>query len=242
MHFRHQIDYQRALAEDPKIIQAWFIPIQNTIVKYNIVNSDIYNFYETGFLIGMLLYTKVITTSDQRNRPCIKQPGNREWVSIIQGIYIDGQAIPLYIIIKGKYHLLSWYTNGQFPPTQRIHLSENSWTTNAIGLDWLNHFKGYTKPYITSGYRLLILDGYNSHQATEFDDFYKVNNIILLYISPYLLYILQPLDIGYFSLLKALYSKTIEQMIQRHITHITKDDFFPAFQQAFFASIGEENI
>jgi hypothetical protein len=30
--------------------------------------------------------------------------------------------------------------------------------------------------------------------------------------------------------------------MRRHITHITKDDFFPAFKQAFFASMGEENV
>jgi hypothetical protein len=54
MRFRRRIDYQRALAEDPKIIQAWFALVQNTIAKYGIVNSDIYNFDETRFLMGML--------------------------------------------------------------------------------------------------------------------------------------------------------------------------------------------
>ena len=242
MRFRCRIDYQRALAEDPKIIQAWFALVQNTIAKYGIVDSDIYNFDKTGFLIGMLSYAKVVTTSDRQSRPRIKQSGNREWVSVIQGIYTDGWAMPLYIIVKGKYHLLSWYTNGEFPPTWRIHPSENGWTTNAIGLDWLNHFERYTKPHTTGGYRLLILDSYNSHRATEFDDFCKLNNIIPLCMPPHLSYILQPLDVGCFGLLKASYSKAIEQMIQRHITHITKDDFFPVFQQAFFASIGEDNI
>jgi hypothetical protein len=90
MHFRRQIDYQRALAEDPKIIQAWFTLVRNTIAKYGIVDSDIYNFDETGFLMGMLSHAKVVTTSDRRNRPRTKQPGNREWVSVIQGICADG--------------------------------------------------------------------------------------------------------------------------------------------------------
>ena len=115
--FRRQIDYQRALTEDPEIIRAWFALVRNMIAKYGIVNTDIYNFDETGFLMGMLSHAKVVTTSDLRGRPRTKQPGNREWVSVIQGVCADGWSMPPYIIVKGKYHLLSWYTNGQFPST-----------------------------------------------------------------------------------------------------------------------------
>jgi hypothetical protein len=42
-------DYQRAKCEDPKIIKQWFDLVQNTIVKYGILEQDIYNFDETGF-------------------------------------------------------------------------------------------------------------------------------------------------------------------------------------------------
>ncbi|KFY79193.1 hypothetical protein V499_01785 [Pseudogymnoascus sp. VKM F-103] len=74
---------RRALAKDPEIIRAWFALVRNTIAKYGIVDSDIYNFDETGFnetrfLMGMLLHAKVVTTSNRRNRPRTKQPGNRE--------------------------------------------------------------------------------------------------------------------------------------------------------------------
>jgi hypothetical protein len=33
-------------------------------MKYSIINLDIYNFNKTRFLIGMLLYAKVVTTSN----------------------------------------------------------------------------------------------------------------------------------------------------------------------------------
>ena len=62
MYFRRGIDYQKVLAEDPIIICIWFIFIRNIIAKYGIFESDIYNFDETGFLIGILLYVKVIIT------------------------------------------------------------------------------------------------------------------------------------------------------------------------------------
>jgi hypothetical protein len=45
-----------------------------------------------------------------------------------------------------------------------------------------------------------------------------------------------------FSLLKKVYSRKIEDIIQTYITYITKNDFFPAFREAHFAAITESNI
>jgi hypothetical protein len=50
-------------------------------------------------------------------------------------------------------------------------------------------------------YRLLILDGHRSHLTTQFTKFCDKNHIIPLYMPPYSSYLLQPLDIGCFSVL-----------------------------------------
>ena len=55
-------------------------------------------------------------------------------------------------------------------------------------------------------------------------------------------HILQPLDISCFGPLKKAYSRQIEDIIQAHISHITKDDFFPAFYTVFNIAITESNI
>ena len=55
-------------------------------------------------------------------------------------------------------------------------------------------------------------------------------------------HLLQPLDVGCFSPLKRSYGKEIENLIRTHVTHITKVEFFTAFKNAFFASLGEENV
>jgi hypothetical protein len=65
--------------------------------------------------MGMLSSAKVVTSSERRGKPRTKQPGNREWVTVIQGVCATGWAVPSYVVVKGKYHLLSWYQNGQFP-------------------------------------------------------------------------------------------------------------------------------
>jgi hypothetical protein len=47
--YTRKYDYQCAKCEDPEIIKQWFNAVQNTIVKYGILEQDIYNFDETGF-------------------------------------------------------------------------------------------------------------------------------------------------------------------------------------------------
>ncbi len=240
--FSRQIDYQRAQCEDPEVVNAWFRLVRNTIAKYGIQEGDIYNFDETGFLMGIIGVTKVVTSSERRARPRKKQPGNREWVTVIQGVCADGWMVPPYIVVKGKYHLLPWYQDGRMPQTWRVHPSENGWTTNEIGLDWLKHFNRFTQPRTKGVYRLLILDGHESHHSTNFEQYCKGNSIITLCMPPHSSHFLQPLDISCFSPLKAFYGKEIERMMRASITHIQKEDFFDAFFPAFKASMTEANV
>ncbi|EDN94839.1 hypothetical protein SS1G_10714 [Sclerotinia sclerotiorum 1980 UF-70] len=46
------IDKRGALCKDPKFIEEWFGLVSNIQAKYDIVDSDFYNFDEIGFIIG----------------------------------------------------------------------------------------------------------------------------------------------------------------------------------------------
>jgi hypothetical protein len=61
-------------------------------------------------------------------------------------------------------------------------------------------------------------------------------------MSSHFFYILQPLDVGCFSPLKASYGKQIETLVRNRINHITKLEFLPAFKEAFRAALTEQNI
>ena len=82
--------------------------VQNVIIKYDIFDSDIYNFNEIGFFMGMLSHAKIVFISNCKNKFCMKQFGNCEWVSIIQIICVDGYVLFLYVIVKKKCHFF-WY-------------------------------------------------------------------------------------------------------------------------------------
>ncbi|RFN45100.1 hypothetical protein FIE12Z_10660 [Fusarium flagelliforme] len=234
--------YKRALCEDPTIIRNWFRLIENTIMKYGIQPDDIWNFDETGFIMGKIQPKKVVTTAERRGRPKLVQPGNREWVTVIEAVSAEGQSIPPFIIVKGKKHLRSWYEGSTLPVDWAITLSENGWTNNKLGLDWLKHFNEHTINRSVGTYRLLIIDGHESHHSADFEAYCKENNIITLCIPPHSSHLLQPLDVGCFGPLKKAYSREIEHLIRRRIGHIDKATFFSAFYAAHQAAITERNI
>ena len=240
--FFRRYDYKRAQCEDPEIIRGWFALVRNTISKYGIVDDDIYNFDETGFMMGMISTGMVVTSAERHCKARMAQPGNREWVTVIQGINSQGWEIPPFIIVFGKYHLLTWYENTTLSQDWVIATSDNGWTTNEKGLEWIRHFERYTKPRSLGKYRLLILDGHESHHSTGFELYCKENSIITLCMPSHSSHLLQPLDVGCFGPLKQAYGKKIEDRVRAGTTHITKDDFFAAFSDAFKESMTKKNI
>ncbi|RKK77794.1 hypothetical protein BFJ68_g17950 [Fusarium oxysporum] len=234
-------DYQRAKCEDPTIIRGWFRLVQNTIAKYGIRSDDIWNF-ETGFMMGLIMAGMAVTGSRRQGRPKSVQPGNREWITVIQAINAEGQSIAPFIIGAGQYHLANWYRESNLPPDWVIATSQNGWTNNELGLEWLKHFDRSTTKRSNARYRLLILDGHESHHSIDFEKYCKENKIITLCMPAHASHLLQPLDVGCFSVLKKAYGREIEHLIRCSITHISKTEFFPAFYAAFQLTMTEANI
>jgi hypothetical protein len=54
--------------------------------------------------MGVILTSKVITTSDRKGRLRTKQLGNRIWVTAIKAVNIRGWAIPLFVIFNSKLY------------------------------------------------------------------------------------------------------------------------------------------
>lgn len=235
-------DLQRALQEDPTVIRDWFELVRNIRAKYGIQTDDEYNFDETGFMMGIIGSQLVVIGSERRNRPKSVQPGNREWVTAIQGINALGWAIPPFIIFKGVQHIGGWYEQDDLPPDWPISLSANGWTTDEIGLEWIQHFERHTKDRTKGTHRLLFMDGHGSHETPEFEEFCRKRNIVTLTMPAHASHLLQPLDVGCFAPLKKAYGQRIENLIRNHINHISKLEFIPAFRDAFFASITPSNI
>ncbi|KAH3956578.1 hypothetical protein HBH52_256050 [Parastagonospora nodorum] len=90
--------------------------------------------------------------------------------------------------------------------------------------------------------RLLIIDGHESHNSLEFQQYYKDNKIITICMPPHSSHLLQPLNVGCFAPLKKAYRRQAEELMRNQITHITKLKFLPCFKRAFDAAITPSNI
>jgi hypothetical protein len=239
--YNRKYDYQRAQCEDPELIREWFKRVQSTIIEYGIVDDDIYNFDETGFQMGVISTAKVVTGADRAGRPRTTQPGNREWVTVIETINASGFAIPPLVIFEAVMHQAGWYNT--LPSDWSITVSENGWTNNEIGLIWLKDiFDKHTKNRVVGRYRLLIFDGHGSHITPEFDQYCLQHSIVVLCMPPHSSHLLQPLDVGCFSVLKGSYGRSVGQLMSLGVNHIDKQEFISLYQQARMEALHEKNI
>ena len=238
--WRRPYDHQRAACEDPVAIQRWFDLVQATRQKWGIVDDDIYNFDETGFIMGKILSQLVITGLEGYGKKKRIQPGNREWVTVIQGVGASGRRIPPFVIFAGKVLINVWFEN--LPADWVLEVSPNGWTNNQLSLAWLEHFDTHTKRHTVGGFRLLIIDGYESHCSVDFQDLCKEKNIVLLCMPAHSSHLLQPLDVACFSPLKRKYGDAVSGLARNRTHYISKETFLLAFKAAFEYSITKENI
>jgi hypothetical protein len=214
--------------------------IQETKQKWGIVDSDIYNFDETGFMMGKISAQMVITGSEAAGRKKVIQPGNREWVTIIQGVGAAGHLLPPFVVFAGSVLINTWFKD--LPRDWILEVSPNGWTNNQLALAWLEHFDKHTKSSAVGAHRLLIIDGHESHSSLEFQDLCKEKNIILRYMPPHSSHLLQPLDVGCFAPLKRRYGDQISALARNRIHYVSKETFLQGFKPAFKQSLTAENI
>jgi hypothetical protein len=173
-------------------------------------------------------------------KPIRVQPSDREWITLIAGINAIGWSVPPFFILKAKHHDRAWYHNN--PLDWRIGVSKNSWTTNELGLAWLQHFIQHIEACTVGSHQLLIINGYESHRSLEFQNLCEESKIITLCMLLHASHILQLLDVGCFAPLKQAYKKEIRGLVDNHINYINKKAFLATFLAVYDKAILKSNI
>lgn len=88
----------------------------------------------------------------------------------------------------------------------------------------------------------MILDSHSSYFISQFDRICAENNIIPHYIPIYFLYLLQPLDIGYFALFKCVYNRFVSDLAHIGYNYIDKLDFLADYSQIYIETFQPETI
>jgi len=190
--------------------------------------------------MGVASTSKVVTSSNTVGRAITVQPGNRDWVTTIECINASGWSTPPFVILSGKLHQASWYKD--LPSDWVVAVSDNGWTTDELGLEWLKHFDRSTSTRTTGAYRLLILDGHSSHATPEFDSYCSDNKIISLCMPAHTSHLLQPLDVSCFSPLKTAYGHEVAELARQGVFHVDKEEFLYLYPRVRTTVFTEQSI
>lgn len=144
-----------------------------------------------------------------------KVSGSRTWGSVVETINAMGFSLPPLIIFQGAFIKYHWFPeNIEEYKDWHVAVSENGWTSDEIGLQWLkNIFIPLTKP-AEPQLRLLILDPHESYTTIDFMWECYNNDIRVLYLPEHSSHLLQPLDLTIFPALKKAYRKKVKQLVK----------------------------
>lgn len=142
----------------------------------DVLRENVYNMDETGVMLCMLGSIKVLVGKDDLRN--YRGAGvKRTMVTAIETVSADGRCLPL-IIWPGSTHRSNWTTY----PTPGWHYacSESGYTDSKISLEWLIRvFDPQTKERAGQKPRVLICDGFGTHETLEILQFCLENNIRL---------------------------------------------------------------
>lgn len=196
---------------------------------------QIFNCSETGFQLG-------------RKRTALSKPANmgfkpaalRDHVSVLACFNAAGEDVPPFIIYSKAYPGgVCYKTHG---PSNAIYgWSESGCSNSDLFKKWfLKHFLLHVpkeRPL------LLIFDGHKSPVNLEVVEAARKEAIILLCLPPHCSHILQPLDAGFFILLKQRFATLIGENATS-VTHfaVSKKEFSGVFKGTYRAAKEEEGV
>lgn len=176
-------------------VDDYFQLLDGVLQKHSLLPSQIYNMDETGFSGKETFKIKVMGRKGSKRvyQKAVRFPGHTTVVSCAAA---SGDVIPPLTIFEGT---CPDDIQG-VPSTWTFSSSKSGYINSEIFHLWFTEVFikhcGQQRPV------LLILDNHTSHISPEVLDEAVKNKIEILCLPPHSTHILQPLDVGYFNLLK----------------------------------------
>ena len=217
-----------------KIVQ-WFEVIEKVLKDPVILPENVYNMDETGVMLCMLGSVKVLLGKDDL-RDYRGSGVKRTMVTAIECISANGRSLLPMIIWPATTHRSNWTT---FPtPGWHYACSESGYTDSKITLEWLKRvFDPQTKDQANKKPRVLICDGFGTHETLEVMEFCFENNIILCRLPSHTSHKLQPCDVVVFASLKGFYRDEADALFRGGANTVGKEHFTclysPSREKAF---------
>lgn len=202
--------------------------------------ENVYNMDETGVMLSKLGSLKVLVGKDDLR--AYRGAGvQRTMVTAIECISADGGSLLPLIIWPAATHRSTWTTH----PTPGWHFacSQSGYTDNKISFDWLRLvFDPQTKPRANGKPRILICDGFGTHESLEILKFCYENNIVLCRLPSHTSHKCQPCDVGAFGPLKTAYREQVERLFRGGANTVGKQHFTSLYNRARVQALTTRNI
>jgi hypothetical protein len=218
----------------------WFTLIGKELDDPTILPENVYNMDETGVLLSVLSSLKVLVDKEDL-KSCRGAGIKRTLVTAIECISADGRCLLPLIIWPAATHRSTWTTH----PTPGWHFacSKTGYTDSEISLYWIQHvFDPLTKSQANCKPRILINDGFATHESLEVMKFCFENNIILCRLPSHTSHKLQPCDVGVFGPLKTAYREQVEQLYRGGANTVGKEHFTFLYSRARSIAFTPRNI
>ena len=213
------LSYARAAASNPEIINRYFDLLED-VIKVNGLSKrpgQIFNCDETGMPLSHTP-PKVIAQVGQKH-PYSITSGDKSQITVLACASASGYSIPPTVIYDRK-SLQPDMMEGEVPGTF-YGLTNSGWMNGELFDQWFMHHFLVHAPSVRP--LLLLLDGHKSHYNPAFLRMAADEGIIVFCLPPNTTHMLQPLDNGVFSSLKAhwrnecqyFYSENLGKVINR---------------------------
>ncbi|KAJ5138584.1 uncharacterized protein N7515_003432 [Penicillium bovifimosum] len=219
---RRALDVERATALDKSVVDRWFKDYERVVTENGICQQDIYNFGETGFQIGVDR-DQFIITREPKKKLFNGSITDRESVTVLEAVSADGFTCPPLTILSAKQALLRWFDAIQ--EDDHIAVTDTGYIDDTVAYQWIQLFHKWTIGRTLGSKRLVICDRFESHSTRQVVQFCEEKNIILFSLLSHASYILQPLDVGVFSVFKHRHSKAVEAATVSGCRKFSKDEF-----------------
>ena len=218
----------------------WFKVIGKVLRDPAIVPENIYNYDETGVMLSMPGSIKVLIGKDDK-RDYRGARIKRTTVTAIECISANGRYLTPMIIWPASTHRSNWTI---FPtPGWQYACSESGYTDSKISLEWLTQiFDPQTREQADGQPRVLICDGFGTHETLEILEFCFENQIILCRFPSHTSQWLQPCDKAIFGPLESAYRERVDRLERGGVNTIGGEHFTSLYSPARETAFTMKNI
>jgi hypothetical protein len=201
----------------------WFDLMRAQLEEVDVLQENVYNMDETGVLLSLLGSSKYLVSAEMR-KTHRGTDTKRTLITAVECISADGRSVPPLIIFPGVDLRSNWVCHEA--PGWQFACSKKGYMNSDINLEWMQKvFEPSSRARANGRPRILISDGFETHESLDVFKFCFENNIVLCRLPSHTSHKLQPCDVSVFGPLKTAYREQVEHLERRGANAVNKEHF-----------------